>query len=90
MLNIINHNSYYILRLKESTLKKERKNLTGKDENIYINMNNSRLRNVDNKEIKEKFSKEGLLTLRIIKIPLAVNKDGNQEIEYLVTNLPKK
>lgn len=98
MLNIIHHESYFIIRLKDSTFKNERKNLTGLDENIWINLNESRLRNVDNSLIKEHFLKKGRIKLRLIKIPLneentTENNETDNKVkeEYLITNLsPKK
>ena len=44
IINLLKHESYFIIRLKEATFKKERQNLTGKDENILINMNKTRLK----------------------------------------------
>ena len=44
IINLLEHESYFIIRLKEATFKKERQNLTGKDENILINMNKTRLK----------------------------------------------
>ena len=38
IVNILEHNSYFIIRLKDSTFKKERKNITGDDEYVWINM----------------------------------------------------
>lgn len=94
MINIIEHNSYFIIRLKDSTFKKERKNITKDDEYIWINMTKQRLKNVDNTEIKEKYLKEGRIRLRIVRVPLETDeqdedKDKPKE-EYLITNLPRE
>ena len=94
MINIIEHQSYFIIRLKDSTFKKERKNLMGDDEYIWINMNKRRLKNVENPEIREKYLKEGRIKLRIIRIPLEKDEqdeeDDKPKEEYLITNLPKE
>ena len=90
MLNIIEQNSYFIIRLKDSTFKKERENLTKQDENIWININNTRLKNAENKEIKEKYLKEGRIKLRIIEIKLEKENDEEENKEYLITNLTKE
>lgn len=87
MLNIVEQHSYFIIRLKESTFKKERKYLTGDDETVWININNSRLKNVENSQIKEKYLKEGRIKLRIIRIPLEKEDDEEPSEEYLITNL---
>ena len=94
MINIIEHKSYFIIRLKDTTFQKERKNITGDDENIWINMNKQRLKNVENTEIKEKYLEKGRIKLRIVRIPLNTeeqdeNNDKPKE-EYLITNLPKE
>lgn len=88
MINIIELQSYFIIRLKDSTFSKERKNIINDDEYIWINMNKQRLINVDNAEIKEKYLKEGRIKLRIVRIPL--NTDQENKEEYLITNLPEK
>ena len=88
IITLLELGTFFIIRLKESTFKKERKNLTGKDENIMANMTKGRLKNVDNPEIKEKYLKKGRIPLRIIEIPLE-KEDGTIEYEYLVTNLTK-
>lgn len=90
MLNIIEQHSYFIIRLKDSTFKKERKYLTGDDETVWININNSRLKNVENSQIKEKYLKEGRIQLRIIRIPLEKEDDEENDEEYLITNLTKE
>ena len=94
MINIIEHKSYFIIRLKDSTFKKERKNITKDDEYIWINMTKQRLKNVDNNEIKEKYQKEGRIKLRIVRVPLKTDEqdenDDTPKEEYLITNLPKE
>ena len=90
MLNIIEQQSYFIIRLKDSTFKKERKYLTKQDENVWININNTRLKNAENKQIKEKYIKEGRIKLRIIEINLEKKDNEEQDKEYLITNLTKK
>lgn len=90
MLNIIEQKSYFIIRLKDSTFKKERKYLTGDDETVCININNSRLKNIENSEIKEKYLKKGRIKLRIIRIPLEKEEDEEPDEEYLITNLTKE
>ncbi|MBQ6444396.1 MAG: IS4 family transposase [Methanosphaera sp.] len=89
IITLLEYKSYFIIRLKESTFKTERKNLRGKDENIMANMTKGRLKNMDNQELKEKYLKKGRIPLRIIEIPLE-KEDGTIEYEYLVTNLTKK
>ena len=89
IITLLEYKSYFIIRLKESTFKRERKNLRGKDENIMANMTKGRLKNMDNQELKEKYLKKGRIPLRIIEIPLE-KEDGTIEYEYLVTNLTKK
>ncbi|MDO5826598.1 MAG: IS4 family transposase, partial [Methanosphaera sp.] len=90
IINIIEHDSHFILRLKKSTFKKERKNLIGDDENVLINMNKYRLKNVEDPEMKEKYLKKGRLNLRIIRIPLEKsNNEDKEDEEYLITNLPR-
>jgi len=90
MIKIIEHNSHFIIRLKDTTFINERKNLTGDDEYTWINMNKKRLKNVDNKEIKEKYLIKGRIQLRILRILLGEDEDGKPKVEYLITNLPKE
>ena len=93
IINILEHNSYFIIRLKDSTFKKERKNITGDDEYVWINMTKQRLKNVDNDEIREKYLEEGRIKLRIVRVPLETDEqdedDDKPKEEYLITNLPK-
>ncbi|MBQ6218649.1 MAG: IS4 family transposase [Methanosphaera sp.] len=89
IINLLEHKSNFIIRLKESTFKKERKNLRGKDEIVYINMTKGRLNKITDQKLKNKYLKEGRIPLRIIKIALE-KEDGTIEYEYLITNLFKE
>lgn len=89
IINLLEHKSNFIIRLKESTFKKERKNLRGKDEIVYINMTKGRLNKITDQKLKNKYLKEGRIPLRIIKIALE-KEDGTIEYEYLITHLFKE
>jgi hypothetical protein len=84
-LQLIEKNSKFIFRLKNSDYKKERKHMKTHDEFVEIKLNSSRTQNIKNKQLKEKAEKITHLNLRILNIPLETG-----EIETLITNLPPK
>ena len=76
--------SYFIVRLKGNTYKKERKNINKNDSPIKIKLTNERTKRFHDKRLQEQFKNTPYLNLRIITIEL-----DNVEKETLLTNLPK-
>lgn len=91
--SIIELNSYFVVRLQDNFYKKERKQIQSNDEEIKIILTSERLKRFKNPKIKEKYSKELYLKLRIVTVELEKEdeKTGETkiEIETLLTNLPE-
>lgn len=76
-------NLYFVQRLKSSTYKTEVNQIKTCDGPINIKLNSSRLRSFKDPELKEKYSKELYLKLRLVTVEL----DSGQK-ERLLTNIP--
>ena len=80
---LIELNSYFVIRLRKDDYKKERSRIKSNDSPIKLNLIGNRLKKFHNPILKEKYSKQLYLDLRIVTIEL---EDGT--IETLLTNLP--
>lgn len=91
--HIIEMNSYFVARLQDKYYKNERKQAQSNDEEIKLNLTGERLQKFWNSDLKEKYSKESYLKLRIVTVEVEKEneKTGEMEIEIysLLTNLPK-
>ena len=76
-------NLYFVQRLKSNTYKTEVNQIKTCDSPINIKLNSSRLRSFKDPELKEKYSKELYLKLRLVTVEL----DSGQK-ERLLTNIP--
>ena len=65
---IIEMNSYFIVRLKIDSYKEERKNITEEDSPISLNITRYRLKKFHDHELKNSYSKEWKMNLRIVTI----------------------
>ena len=81
---IIEMNSYFIVRLKDTSYKKERSKITSNDSPISLELTNSRLKKFHDEYLKEKYSQMWSIDLRIVTITLE-----NGQKETLLTNLPE-
>ena len=79
---LIELNTYFVARLDDS-YKKERDKIDTNDSPIKIYLTAERLKRFHNPILKEKYSKELYLNLRIVDIEL-----HNGEIKSLLTNIP--
>ena len=82
---IIEMNSYFIVGLKIDSYKEERKNITEEDSPISLNITRDRLKKFYDPELKNIYSKEWKMNLRIVTITT-----NNSEKYSLLTNIPKK
>lgn len=91
--HIIEMNSYFVVRLQDNFYKKERKQVQSNDEEIKLYLTAERLKRFKDPILKEKYSKEVYLELRIVTIELEKENEKTGEIEIeietLLTNLPK-
>jgi len=76
-------NLYFVQRLKTNTYKEEVNQIKTSDSPINIKLNSSRLRSFKDPELKEKYSKELYLKLRLVTVEL---ESGQKE--RLLTNIP--
>ena len=83
--HIISLNSYFIVRLKDKSYIEERYKIKENDSEIKIKLIKDRLKKFHNPLLKEKYSKEKHLNLRILSIEL-----DNGKIETLLTNILDK
>ena len=83
--HIISLNSYFIVRLKDKSYIEERYKIKENDSEIKIKLTKDRLKKFHNPLLKEKYSKEKHLNLRILSIEL-----DNGKIETLLTNILDK
>ena len=81
---IIEMNSYFVVRLKNKSYKKERSKITSNDSPISLELTKSRLNKFHDETLKEKYSQMWSIDLRIVTITL---KNGQKET--LLTNLPE-
>ena len=81
---IIEMNSYFLVRLKDTSYKKERSKITSNDSPISLELNNDRLKKFHDEDLKEKYSRMWSIDLRIVTITL---EKGQKET--LLTNLPE-
>ena len=82
---IISMKGKFIVRLKNKSYKAERQKINKNDSPLKIKLTKSRLNKFHNKELKEEYSKENYLNLRIIIIEL-----DNGTTEFLLTNILEK
>ena len=83
--HIISLNSYFIVKLKDKSYIEERYKIKENDSEIKIKLIKDRLKKFHNPLLKEKYSKEKHLNLRILSIEL-----DNGKIETLLTNILDK
>ena len=76
-------NMYFVQRLKRGTYKAEVNRIDEYDSPISIKLNSGRLRAFKDPELKEKYSKELYLELRLVTVEL-----DSDEKEQLLTNIP--
>ena len=76
-------NSYFLVRLRSNTYKKERKSITEKDSEIKIKITGKRLSLFKDTDLKKEYKGENYLKLRIVTYTLE-----NNEKETFLTNLP--
>ena len=77
-------NSYFVVKLKDTSYKKEISKITSNDSPISLELNNDRLKKFHDKDLKEKYSRMWSIDLRIVTITLE-----NDQKETLLTNLPE-
>lgn len=82
MGEIIDLGSKFLIRLPKHVFKNEIKQMKTNDEIITINLNNGRLTNVDDENLRAKLEKMGRLEVRIAIVDI-----GTEEPEILATNL---
>lgn len=82
--NLIDMNTYFVVRLINKFYKKEKSKVKSNDGEIKLNLKGQRIKRFKNEELKEKFSDETELTLRLTTIKLE-----NGETEHLLSNIPK-
>ena len=82
---IIELGSYFVVRLRKTDYKDERKQINSNDSPINLKLNAERLNLFNDPHLKEKYSKELWLNLRIVTIELP-----NGETETVLTNIPSK
>lgn len=82
--DLIDMNAYFVVRLINYFYKKEKSKVKSNDGEIKLNFKGQRIKRFKNEELKEKFSDETKLTLRLTTIKLE-----NRETEYLLSNIPK-
>ena len=83
--HIMSMSSYFIVRLKDKSYIDDRYKITENDAEIELELTKQRLKKFHNKDLKEKYSKEKHLKLRILTINLE-----NESKEYLLTNILDK
>ena len=83
--HIMSLNSYFIVRLKDKSYIEERYKIKENDSEIKIKLTKDRLKKFHNPLLKEKYSKEKHLNLRILTIELE-----NGKTETLLTNILDK
>ena len=84
-VRIIELGSYFVVRLRKTDYKDERKQINFDDSPINLKLNAERLNLFNDPLLKEKYSKELWLNLRIVTIELPTG-----ETETILTNIPSK
>ncbi|WP_270568088.1 IS4 family transposase [Clostridium beijerinckii] len=74
---------FYIFRLQSGTYEDEKNLMNSNDEIVNIEINKSRLKKINDKDIKARAKQIGNINARMIRITLSTGED-----EYLVTNIP--
>lgn len=82
-MQLLDKNSHFIFRLKNTDYVNERKKMKTNDEYIEILLNSNRTKSIKNQKLKEKAEKITHLDIRIVNVTLNTGK-----IETLLTNLP--
>lgn len=83
MLDTIKLKSKFLIRLKSTTLKQERKTMKTNDELVNIRLNNKKYKYIKNEELKQEIKGLYEIKLRITNVTL---KTG--ETETLISNIP--
>jgi len=74
---------FYIFRLQSGTYEDEKNLMNSDDEIVNIEINKSRLKKINDKDIKARAKQIGNINVRMVRITLSTG-----EYEYLVTNIP--
>lgn len=85
MINRIEKEQKFLMRLSSSQFKREQKNLKTDDEIVEIIFDKTRINPYRNTEFAEKLKSIGSISVRFVRVHLS-----SGEIEYLVTNLNKE
>ena len=90
---IIELNSYFVVRLRVDDYKKERSRINSNDSPINLNLTGERLKKFHDPILKEKYSKEAYLKLRLVTVEVESLDEETGEVKRkivtLLTNLPK-
>ena len=82
---IMDLGGYFVVRIRKTDYKDERKGIKSHDSPIKLKLNSDRLSRFKDQVLAEKFSKELWLNLRVVDIELPTG-----EIETVLTNLPSE
>ena len=82
---IMDLGGYFVVRIRKTDYKDERKQIQSNDSPIKLKLDGNRLSRFKDPILKEKYSKELWLNLRIVDIELPTG-----EIETVLTNLPSE
>lgn len=85
--HVMEIDSYFVVRLKDTYYKKERKHVKSNDEEIKLNLTSSRLKKFHDPELKEKYSKKQYMKLRIVSIELKQEKPRNRRTQNSNRNI---
>ena len=77
--------SYFVIRAKKSTFKKQQEKMKTNDETFKISLNNSKINRFHNNELKEYARILKSMKIRIVKVKL-----NNGTTETLITNIPEE
>ena len=77
--------SYFVIRAKKSTFKKQQEKMKTNDETFKISLNNSKINRFHNNELKEYARTIKSMKIRIVKVKL-----NNGTTETLLTNIPEQ
>lgn len=80
---LIEHRIFFVQKSRSNFYKEEINKITASDSPLKIKLNSSRLQSFKNPELKEKYSHELYLELRLVTIELE-----NGQKERLLTNIP--
>ena len=77
--------SYFVIRAKKSTFKKQQEKMKTNDETFKISLNNSKINRFHTQELKEYARTIKSMKIRIVKVKL-----NNGTTETLLTNIPEQ